>query len=150
MLYVDCHTWLVDNLLERGDRTSMAASLELRPPFLDHRLVELAFTLPSRVKVRRGTTKWVVRELGRRYLPEEITRRPKLGFRVPFDVWLRGSLREMARDMLCSPSSFVGQVMDRPAVERLLDDHERGRRNEWQRIYTLLSLEVWHQAFFRG
>ncbi len=149
MLYDDCHAWLADNLLERGDRMSMSASLELRPPFLDHRLVELAFALPSAVKVRRGVGKWVVKEVARQHLPAEIVDRRKVGFRVPLDSWFRGALRTMARDRLCSPGSFAAQVFDRAMVERLLDSHERGRTNEELRIWALLSLEVWHERFFR-
>jgi asparagine synthase (glutamine-hydrolysing) len=148
MLYVDCHTWLVDNLLERGDRMAMAASVESRPPFLDHRLVELAFGLPSDVKLRGGETKWVVKEVARRWLPSEIVDRPKLGFRVPLDAWFRGRLKGMARDMLLSSDSFTGSHMSRPAVRSLLDAHEAGRRDESIRIWTLLGLEVWHQTFF--
>jgi asparagine synthase (glutamine-hydrolysing) len=148
MLSADCHQWLADNLLERGDRMSMSASLELRPPFLDHRLVELAFSLPSSVKVRRGSGKWVVKEVARRHLPTSIVDRPKVGFRVPLDAWLRGALRPMASDLLCAPGSFVGQVMDRSAVRSLLDSHDRGRTNEEMRIWALLSLEVWHSRYF--
>ena len=148
MLYADCHQWLADNLLERGDRMSMSASLELRPPFLDHRLVELAFSLPSAMKVRRGSGKWVVREVARRHLPGSIVDRPKVGFRVPLDAWFRGALRPMAAEMLDDPRSFVGQVMDRATVRSLLDSHERGRTNEEMRIWALLSLEVWHSRYF--
>lgn len=145
MLYADNHTWLADNLLERGDRMSMAASLELRPPFLDNDLVELAFRLPSSVKVRRGVTKWVVKEVARRYLPSDVVDRPKSGFKVPLDAWFRGGLRTMANDLLTGPSSFVGTVFDRDAVRTLLAGHESGDRNEQPRIWTLLSLEVWHR-----
>ena len=145
MLFADVHTWLADNLLERGDRMSMAASLELRPPFLDHRLVELAFHLPSSVKVRRGVTKWVVKEVARQYLPDEVVDRAKIGFRVPLDAWFRNSLRDMARDLLTGPDSFVGERLDRSAVRSLLAKHEAGDRNEEARIWTLLSLEVWHR-----
>lgn len=148
MLYADCHQWLADNLLERGDRMSMSASVELRPPFLDHRLVELAFSLPSAMKVRRGSGKWVVKEVARRHLPGSIVDRPKVGFRVPLDAWFRGALRPMASDLLCAPGSFVGQVMDRATVRALLDSHERGRTNEEMRIWALLSLEVWHSRYF--
>lgn len=148
MLYADCHQWLADNLLERGDRMSMSASLELRPPFLDHRLVELAFALPSRMKVRGGRGKWVVKEVARRHLPAEIVDRTKVGFRVPLDTWFRGALRPMASDLLRSPNSFVAQVLDRREVGALLDRHDRGRTNEELRIWTLLSLEVWHSRFF--
>jgi asparagine synthase (glutamine-hydrolysing) len=150
MLYVDCHGWLADNLLERGDRMSMAASLELRPPFLDVDVVELAFSMPTSVKVRlrggRPVGKWVVKELARRHLPASIVDRRKVGFRVPLAAWFRGGLRDFARAALTDPNSFVCNLMDRRAVADLLDVHERGRRNEEIRIWTLLSLEVWSRA----
>jgi asparagine synthase (glutamine-hydrolysing) len=145
MLYADAHTWLADNLLERGDRMSMAASLELRPPFLDHRLVELAFALPSNFKVRRWTSKWVVKEVARRRLPDTIVDRPKVGFAVPLEKWFRGGLRDMAFDLLTGPSSFVATTFDARAVRKLLEDHFAAERNEQFRIWTLLSLEVWHR-----
>jgi asparagine synthase (glutamine-hydrolysing) len=142
--------WLTDNLLARGDRMSMAASLELRPPFLDRDVVELAFRLPSRLKVRNGAGKWILRQAAEGIVPAEVLRRPKLGFRLPLDAWFRSGLREMARDRLLERSSLVGTILDRRAVTRLLDDHERGRRNEEARIWSLLSLEVWHSLFFTG
>jgi len=150
MLYVDCHTWLVDNLLERGDRMSMASSIESRPPFLDHRLVELAFRIPSNLKVRRGVGKWIIKEIARKYLPDSIVDRRKVGFRVPLDAWFRGELREMARDLLGASNSFISARMNRKAVQKLLDDHGRGRRNDEVRIWTLLGLEVWYQVFYQG
>jgi asparagine synthase (glutamine-hydrolysing) len=150
MLYADAHFWLADNLLERGDRMSMAASLELRPPFLDHRLVELAFSLPSSVKVRGGVTKWVVKEIARRYLPADVVNRRKVGFRVPLDSWFRSGLREMAWDLLTGPSSFVAATLDRAAVVALLSGHDRAVRDEQSRLWTLLSLEVWHREFARA
>jgi asparagine synthase (glutamine-hydrolysing) len=145
MLYADAHTWLADNLLERGDRMSMAASLELRPPFLDHRLVELAFSLPSNIKVRRRTSKWVVKEIARKHLPDAVVDRPKVGFKVPLDEWFRGGLRDMAFDLLTGPSSFVATTFDGQAVRKLLEDHFAADRDEQTRIWTLLSLEVWHR-----
>ena len=147
MLFADCHAWLADNLLERGDRMSMAASLELRPPFLDHQVVELAFSLPSNVKLRNGVTKWVVKQVARSVLPAEIVDRPKAGFRVPIATWFRGSMREMAFDSLLAPTSFVTEVFDRRVIEALLESHGSGLRNEDIRIWTLLCLEVWHQQF---
>jgi len=149
MLYADTCVWLADNLLERGDRMSMAASLETRPPFLDYRLVELAFGLPSNVKTRGGTTKWVIKEVARRYLPAEIVDRKKVGFKVPLDRWFRQGLREMAFDLLTGPSSYVGSTFDRRAVTEILDSHSRGERDEESRIWTLLSLEVWHRELVR-
>ncbi len=149
MLRHDLVSWLPDNLLERGDRMSMAASLELRPPLLDHELVELAFRLPSSVKVRRGTTKWVLKEVARRYLPPEVVDRRKVGFRVPLDAWFRTGLRDSMWDRLTGSQSFVGQTFDRSAVVNLLERHESGGFNEESRIWTLMCLEVWHETFFR-
>jgi asparagine synthase (glutamine-hydrolysing) len=146
MLYIDCHGWLSDNLLERGDRMSMAASLELRPPFLDVDVVEFAFSLPTSMKVREGRGKWIVKELARRHLPASIVDRRKVGFRVPLASWFRTGLRDFARDVLTDPNSLVSSLMDRAAVLELLDSHESGRRNEEIRIWTLVSLEVWDRS----
>jgi asparagine synthase (glutamine-hydrolysing) len=146
MLTLDAQRWLPDNLLERGDRMSMAASVELRPPFLDVDVVDLAFSLPSSVKLRAGTGKWVVRQVARQLLPAAVVDRPKVGFRVPLDAWFRTSLREMARERLTDRESLAAELFDRRAVERLLRDHESGRRNEEHRLWPLLSLEMWHTA----
>jgi len=148
MLLADLDSWLPDNLLERGDRMSMAASLELRPPLLDHRLVELAFRLPSNLKVRNGTTKWVLKEVARRYIPGEIVDRRKAGFRVPLESWFRSDLRDSMWDRLTGADSFVARNFDRTAVRELLTRHESGQFNEESRIWTLMSLEIWHETFF--
>jgi asparagine synthase (glutamine-hydrolysing) len=144
MLFADCHAWLADNLLERGDRMSMAASLELRPPFLSRRMVDLAFSLPSNVKLRYGVTKWVVKEVARSLLPRGIVDRPKAGFRVPIANWLRSSMRDMA---LLSANSLATEVFERKVVRELLEAHESGLRDEAIRIWTLLCLEVWNDQF---
>jgi len=147
---MDLAGWLPDNLLERGDRMSMSESLELRPPFLDHRLVEDAFRLPSSVKVHGGATKWVLKQVAIRYLPSEIVTRPKVGFRVPLDRWFRDGLREHSHDLLTGPDSFVAGVMDPGVIAAILADHDAGRRDEEIRIWTLLSLEMWGRQFILG
>jgi len=149
LMLTDCGPWLSDNLLERGDRMSMAASLELRPPFLDERVVDTALTMPSALRVHDGQTKWVVKEIARRHLPADIVDRRKVGFRVPLDDWFRTGLRDMSNDLLLGPNSFVGELMDRASIVELLDSHDKARRDEEIRIWTLLSLEVWHQRFFK-
>jgi asparagine synthase (glutamine-hydrolysing) len=146
MLLQDCQGWLSDNLLERDDRMSMAASLEMRPPFLDRDVVDLAFSLPSSVKIRAGQGKWVVKEVARKYLPSMIVDRRKSGFRVPLDAWFRTGLKDMAWDLLTDPASLSATVLDSSMVRQLLKDHDSGRRNEDIRLWTLLSLEVWHRA----
>ena len=147
MLFADCHAWLADNLLERGDRMSMAASLELRPPFLDHQLVELAFSLPSNVKLRHGVTKWVVKEVARSVLPSGDRRSPEGRFsRAHRDLVSRFDARHGLRSP-ARPDSFVTEVFDRREIKALLESHGSGLRNEDIRIWTLMCLEVWHEQF---
>ena len=127
--------------MTRWQGTTMAIGLSA----LARPTARLAFGLPSSVKVRRGVTKWVVKEVARQYLPNEVVDRKKLGFRVPLDTWFRNGLRDMAHDLLTGPDSFVGERLDRSAVCSLLTKHETGDRNEAARIWALLSLEVWHR-----
>ena len=150
MCRVDLTSWLTDNLLERGDRMSMAASLELRPPFLDNRMVELALQLPSGLKVRSGETKWILKQVADRHLPSSITRRRKVGFKVPIGAWFKTELRDVARDLLLSEDSCVASLLDRQMLERLLERHDSGRSNEEGRIWTLLSLEQWGRSALGG
>lgn len=149
MLMLDAQTWLPDNLLERGDRMSMAASLELRPPFLDRHVVEFAFQLPSTLKLREGRTKWLVKQVALKYLPDQIVNRRKVGFRVPLDAWFRNGLETFAWDLLTSQDSLCSALFDRPAVSLLLERHRKRQSNEEMRIWTLVCLEIWHQEFFR-
>jgi asparagine synthase (glutamine-hydrolysing) len=143
MLDADRGAWLADNLLERGDRMTMGASVELRPPFLDARVVRLAQELPDSLLVRGSTTKWLVKEVAERYLPAEVVHREKSGFRVPLSSWFRGSLRDLAIGSLSAGDSFVGNHLDRSHVRTLLERHMNGVADENIRIWTLLSLEVW-------
>jgi asparagine synthase (glutamine-hydrolysing) len=149
MSLFDTGAWLADNLLERGDRMTMSASVELRPPFLDAAVVDLALRLPSNVKLYRNTSKWVVKEVARNLLPKEIIERPKSGFKVPLDDWFRHGLKDMAHDRLLSSDSLVCEVFDRSEIVALLESHLAGSRDEAIGIWTLLSLEVWHDEFFK-
>ena len=143
----ELHHHLADHLLERDDRLSMAASVELRPALLDHRLVELAFRLPASVKVRSGVTKWVLREAARPLLPEEVIDQRHVSPRIPIDSWFRAGLRGTARERLTGSGSWVGQTLDPTLLRQLVDRHEGGAHEE-ARLWTLLSLEMWHECFF--
>jgi asparagine synthase (glutamine-hydrolysing) len=150
MLVYDVRGWLTDNLLERGDRMSMAASVELRPPFLDTAFADWAFQLPSQFKLHKRTSKWIIREAARGLVPDNIIDRPKIGFRVPLDDWFRGSMMDTAKRALLADDSFVANALNRPALGALVDRHLSGQANEGLRIWTLLSLEVWYRVFFGG
>jgi asparagine synthase (glutamine-hydrolysing) len=150
MLRYDLGGWLSDNLLERGDRMSMAASVELRPPYLDYDFVDWAMGLPPSLKVRAGVGKWVLRKTAKRVLPVDIADRAKAGFRVPLGAWFRGSLGADLETDLLGDDSFVGSTLNRDAVSRLIRRHASGSANEELRLWTLMSLEMWHRVFFRS
>jgi asparagine synthase (glutamine-hydrolysing) len=149
ILYFDQTSWLPDNLLERGDRMTMAASLEARMPFMDHELAAFVSGLPDQYRVQGGTAKWVLREAMKRLLPAEILERPKIGFRVPVNEWFRTGMREFLYDHLAGSDSQTAVYYNRPALLGLLNDHTAGRQNHEKVLWSLLSLEVWHRSYFR-
>ena len=149
VLYTDVKTYLVE-LLMKQDQMSMAASIESRVPFLDHKLVEFAALLPDRLKLRGFTTKWILREATRELLPASILSRPKMGFPVPFAGWMRGPWNAVARDVLLDSRSRERGVIDAAGVERLLDGHAAGSANGSDAIWSLLNLELWYRTFIDG
>jgi asparagine synthase (glutamine-hydrolysing) len=147
ILYFDQTSWLPDNLLERGDRMTMAASIEARVPFLDHRLAEYVSTLPDEYRVRGLRTKWILREAARRLIPERILNRPKVGFRVPVNEWFRGPMREYLSDHLLGSGSRTRDYYHAPELGRLVKEHFDGRQNREKLLWTLLNLELWHRRY---
>lgn len=148
MQTVDCLTWLPGNMLERGDRMTMAEGLEVRPPFLDRELAAFGLALPDRLKIKGGVGKWIVRQWGATLLPREILERKKWGFRVPLDLWFRGPLKAMLHGYLTNPRGLCGTYGDRKAVAALLERHGAGEVDAAVALWTLLSTEVWYQDVF--
>jgi asparagine synthase (glutamine-hydrolysing) len=147
MLYVDTHIWLPDDLLLKADKMTMAHALELRVPFLDHRLLEFAATLPAASKRRGGSGKVLLRRLMAKKLPEPIINRTKKGFPVPLESWLRGPLHDWTRDTLLGAGSAVGSYMDTAVVRRIVDEHRQGVMKRDRELWTLLVFELWHRKF---
>ena len=147
MLYTDCKLWLPDNLLDRGDRMTMAASVECRVPFLDHELVEFAFSLPISVKVRGFTRKWQVKQIALKYLPDSIVNRHKVGFSVPLTQWFRGKLRDMCYDRICQINGLLRDFLNPKDLRKILDDHCSCRKDNALKIWTLLGLSIWNDMF---
>ena len=145
VLYFDQTSWLPDNLLERGDRMTMAASVESRVPFLDHKLVEFVGTLPDYWRVDELRRKRVLREVARAFLPKEIPERRKVGFRVPVTEWFTNGLRDYLYDHLCSSDSLTRSYYHAPVLDRVLDEHTRGVTTHDKLLWTLLTLEIWHR-----
>jgi asparagine synthase (glutamine-hydrolysing) len=148
-LYVDTQHWLPDYLLARGDKTSMAASLEARVPLLDHPLVEFAASLPAKLKINglKMTRKYLLREVARDLLPAPVLSRPKKGFPVPMSVWLRGGARDFCRDLL-EPNLVRRRGLFSPqVVTRLVDEHQSRTADHGSLLWGLMSLELWHRSF---
>ena len=143
ILYFDQTSWLPDNLLERGDRMTMAASIEARLPFMDHVFVECAAALPDHLRVQRAQTKRVLRQAMAALLPPDIITRPKMGFSMPVHLWLRTSLRELLCDCLLGPGSISGRLFHRPTLERYVLEHQLQRRNHEKVLWMLLNFELW-------
>jgi len=146
LLYADIKTYLVE-LLMKQDQMSMAASIESRVPFLDHKLVEFVARLPDRWKLSGWTTKRVLRRAMKGILPESILSRPKMGFPVPFSAWTRGPWNAVAREVLLDRRSRERGIIDPSAVERLLARHAAGTIDGGDRIWSLLNLELWYRTF---
>ena len=145
LLAIDTATYLPNDLLPKADITSMANSLEVRSPFLDHRLVETAARLPAELKGDARASKTVLRDAVADLVPREILARPKQGFGVPVARWLREDLRDLVGDLLLGPRAAARGYFRPGVVRQLVDEHDRGVANYAGPLWALLSLELWHQ-----
>jgi asparagine synthase (glutamine-hydrolysing) len=146
-LYVDVHTYMVDDILTKVDRMSMAVSLEAREPLLDHKLLEFAATVPTSLKIRDGRGKYLLRKALDRRIPREILERGKHGFEAPIGEWLRGPLAPMAGDLLSDGRLRDRGIFDQREVSRLWDEHRSARADHRHRLWQLLMLELWFRQF---
>jgi asparagine synthase (glutamine-hydrolysing) len=148
MLYVDTKTSLPDDLLLKADKMTMANSIELRVPLLDHVLLEFAATLPENFKVRGLTTKYILKKALRDRIPKEILRRRKAGFPVPWESWLRGELKDWVSGVLFDRETLSRGYFERSAIEDLARQNARYGTYS-KELLSLVSLELWHRAFLR-
>jgi asparagine synthase (glutamine-hydrolysing) len=145
--WVDTHTYLPGDLLPKVDVASMAVSLESRSPLLDHVLMEWAFGLPAAVKTPGGEAKGLFKKAMEPYLPHELMYRPKMGFGVPIDHWLRTDLKEMAYDTLLADRAHARGLVRSDAVATMLDQHVSGQTAHHTRLFCMLNLELWFRQF---
>lgn len=147
MLYLDFRLYLEDNLLVKIDRASMACSLELRTPFLDHRLVEFAASLPASLKIRGFRLKYLLKKAVESWLPHKIVYRQKRGFSVPIAGWMREGLRPLLDETLGEDKLKRQGMFNVPFVRRLLQEHWSGRADHRKTLWTLLCFELWHDRW---
>ena len=143
MTRIDLRTYLPDDILVKVDRASMAVALEVRTPFLDHRLVEWAVALPESLKVREGRSKWLLRRILYRYVAPELVERPKMGFGVPMGEWLRGPLREWAEDLLDPDRLRREGFLNPRRVRGIWFDHLSGRADRHSALWSVLMFQAW-------
>lgn len=150
MMAIDTLHYLPGDILTKVDRASMAVSLETRAPFLDHEVAELAWRLPLALKLRAGEGKWALREVLARYVPRALFERPKMGFGIPIDAWLRGPLREWAEDLLAERRLREGGYFDPTPVREVWQAHLAGGQNLQYLLWGILMFEAWRERFAAG
>ncbi len=146
MQYIDLHTWMVGDILVKADKMTMANSLELRVPYLDHHVFEFAATIPTKYKIRGGLTKYVLRKAFADIVPPAAVNRPKRGFPVPTRVWLRGALGRQVGELITAPA--MDSYFSRTFIKKLLSDHAAGRADNSRKIWTLAIFALWQEQFF--
>ena len=146
-LYVDVKTYLVDDIMTKVDKMSMAVSLESREPLLDHRLLEFAATIPASLKLKAGRSKYLLRRLLERRIPKSIVDRPKHGFAAPITRWLRGPLAPMVDALLTDGRLRDRGIFEERTIARLWDEHRTGAVDHCHRLWSLVMLELWFRQF---
>jgi asparagine synthase (glutamine-hydrolysing) len=147
MMYLDVKSWLPDDLLIKADKMTMASSVELRVPFLDHRVVELGGRIPARYRIKGWETKYILKKAMEKYLPHEILHRGKMGFPTPLAHMFQGEMRDYVGGVLGSDRSLDRGYFRPEVVRRLIGEHAAGREDHHRVLWQLLVLEEWHRKF---
>ena len=143
MMILDLISYLPNDILTKVDRTSMASSIETRVPLLDHKLIEYVWKMPHNLKFRNGQSKWILRQILKKYVPETLTERPKKGFGIPLHSWLRGPLRDWAENLLDEKKLLKEGYFDAKIVREKWDDFILNKKNWHQDLWNILMFQAW-------
>jgi asparagine synthase (glutamine-hydrolysing) len=146
-LYLDFKTYMVDNILVKVDRMSMATSLEARVPLLDKKIVEFAFSLPSDYKLKGKTTKWFFKKTMENILPKEIIYRRKEGFSIPIKNWLKTDLKELMMEYLSPKRIKDAGILNQKYVDKLINQHLTNKENHAHRLWSFILFNIWMEKF---
>ncbi len=145
MQFIDMHTWLNGDLLHNADRTALAHSLELRTPFVDREVFNLAAEIPANLRISHGTTKYILRKAVEDIVPAHVLYRKKLGFPVPIRLWLKDEMYDWAKNIIVT--SQTDQYFDKTYFLKLLNDHRAGVRDNSRQLWTVLTFMMWHKLY---
>lgn len=145
--YLDLKVYLPSDILTKVDRTSMLVSLEARAPLLDHKVAEFAATLPPYYRINHRITKYLLKRMAEKMLPSEVIYRPKMGFAIPISEWINNQWREMSHELVLSKRALQRGNFNHQFLERIMDEHRRGRRNHSSTIWALMVLEMWYRKY---
>lgn len=146
-MYWDQLGYLVDDNLVKGDRSSMAFSLETRMPLLDHHIVEFSWRIPLEMKYRRGQSKWILRQTLYRYIPKKLIERPKMGFSVPISDWLKGPLKDWAADLINSKNAIQADIFNKKTIQEIWNQHMKGSRDHSHKIWAICMFFAWLERY---
>ena len=144
---MDLKSYLPDDLLIKVDIASMANSLEVRSPFLDHKFVEFALSIPNDFKLRNGQAKYILKKAFSKFLPEEILGRKKMGFSIPIDKWFRYDLRDFAYELLLRNNKEIDQFFNKKFIASILSSHISGKKNNGNLLWVLVNFIIWYNRF---
>ena len=147
---MDLTCYLPDDLLIKVDIASMANSLEVRSPFLDHEFVEFAATIPNYYKLYNGETKYLLKKTFGSLIPREILGREKMGFSIPIDKWFRNDLHQFSREILLTRNEAIDEYFDQDFLRRMIDAHTAGIANHGTKLWLLINFVIWHNMFIKN
>ena len=144
---LDTLTYLPDDILTKVDRSSMAVSLEVRVPILDHRIVEFSWMLPKKIQLKKNQSKWILRQVLKKYVPEKLFNRPKMGFGIPLDSWLRNDLKNWASHLLSDEVFNKYELLKKDDIQLMWRQHQSNEKNWQHPIWNVLMLHCWAEEY---